>query len=80
MCVLMILAAKRHAECSSVKMKLKEKQHFNLCLDWTGTLSEFLMFLSIIDTMYGVDSMKTAIMNYDLLKSSLPKIHSKKTL
>lgn len=55
----MILDANRHSESSSVKMKLKEKKHFNLCLDWMGTVSEFLIFLSIIDTMYGIDSMKT---------------------
>lgn len=79
MCVLMILAASRHTEPASIKMRLKEKQHFNLWIDWTGTASEFLMFWSIIDTMYGVDSMKIAIMNNDLIKSSLPKVHSKKT-
>lgn len=78
MCVLLILAANRHAESSSVKMSLKEKQHFNLWLNWTGTVSEFLRFLTTIDTKYGVDSMKTAIMNNDLMKFSLPKVHSKK--
>lgn len=71
----MILAANRHADSSSVKMRLKEKQRFNLWLDWAGTGSE--VFLSTIDTMYGVDSMKT-IMNNDLMKFSLSKIDLKK--
>lgn len=74
----MILDANRHSESSSIKMKLKEKKHFNLCLDWMGTVSEFLIFLSIIDTMYGIDSMKTTTMNNGLMKSCLPKVHSKK--
>lgn len=48
-------------ESSSVKTRLKEEQHFNLVLHWTGTVSEFLGFLAVIDTMYSVDSMKTLL-------------------
>lgn len=74
----MILEANRYSESPSVKVRLKEKKYFNLWLDWTGTVSEVLIFLNIIDTIYGIDSMKTAIMKNDLMKSGLPKVHSKK--
>lgn len=74
----LILPANWDAESSSVKIRLKEEQHFNLVLHWTGTVSEFLGFLAIIDTMYSVDSMKTLLPWIMILwKASHPKVHPK---
>lgn len=77
----LILPANWDAESSSVKIRLKEKQYFNLCLDWISTVSEFLTFLAIIDTMYSVDSMKTLLSWIMILwKASHPKVHPKERL
>lgn len=78
MYVLMILEANRHSESSSVKMRLKEKKtlQFMARLDrysiWVFNIFEY--------NRYHVWSWfnENAIMNYDLMKSSLPKAHSKK--
>ena len=78
MYIFLILPENWDTEFSSVKIRLKEKQHFNLSLEWTSTVSEFLRFFAIIDTMHSVDSMKILLSWIMILcKAGHLKIHPK---